>query len=410
MKSKFKAVKYLYLISLISGVGAFASAETVDVRVNDIPSRVLVSEVGVHNGKQGLISREVGTTSRREITVSIPKRYIVKDSSGVIDLKESLNKWGREAAKAREPNAPVWTSSGVYFPYSPVSSSKTYYVPLINVIDNISNTPGTMITTSGEDGLPILLAGSADAMSVNRVKYYNGQTVDNGKKGPSKNLSTQEWQDRYDEIRKNRVDKNAKSTKVDVPTADPNSNISHSNSAIANQVRALANQGSVTCNKTSNAGHCMLCNCMQESIGEPEAGQIAVGRVTITRFERKGFPDSICGVVWSGSQRSSGSAFSWTMEAERSPKRFSAGEVRTCAASTLKAIELGGWAFDHFYANKGLNAISAPSWARDYASRRTPQQVGNHLFLNSGRSVVQSFRSQNQTQTVSADSAERGLQ
>lgn len=60
-------------------------------------------------------------------------------------------------------------------------------------------------------------------------------------------------------------------------------------------------------------------NCLAEAIyyearSEPKAGQIAVAHVIQNRILSKHYPDSICGVVYEGSERRTGCQFSFTCD------------------------------------------------------------------------------------------------
>lgn len=56
---------------------------------------------------------------------------------------------------------------------------------------------------------------------------------------------------------------------------------------------------------------CMTKNIYYEARGESLLGQLAVANVTMNRVGKKGFMDTVCGVVYQPSQ------FSWTLEPEQ---------------------------------------------------------------------------------------------
>lgn len=61
---------------------------------------------------------------------------------------------------------------------------------------------------------------------------------------------------------------------------------------------------------------CLAMNIYHEARGEPLAGQLAVGLVTMNRVESPRFPDDICSVVkqgryWQGNPVRNKCAFSW---------------------------------------------------------------------------------------------------
>jgi N-acetylmuramoyl-L-alanine amidase len=61
---------------------------------------------------------------------------------------------------------------------------------------------------------------------------------------------------------------------------------------------------------------CLAMNVYHEARGEPQAGQIAVARVTLNRVASHRYPDTVCEVVfqkkWDRIRRRYVSAFSWT--------------------------------------------------------------------------------------------------
>ena len=57
---------------------------------------------------------------------------------------------------------------------------------------------------------------------------------------------------------------------------------------------------------TENQLECMALNIYHEARGEEPLGQVAVAQVVMNRVQHDWFPDTICDVVYQGSQ------FSWT--------------------------------------------------------------------------------------------------
>lgn len=62
----------------------------------------------------------------------------------------------------------------------------------------------------------------------------------------------------------------------------------------------------VSLKATDTEFDCLTRNIYHEARGEPFKGKVAVGLVTLNRTESKGYPNTICGVVYQKHQ------FSWT--------------------------------------------------------------------------------------------------
>lgn len=76
--------------------------------------------------------------------------------------------------------------------------------------------------------------------------------------------------------------------------------------------RALRFAGSIV--DRSRAEHCLTQAIYYEAASEPDAGQRAVAQVVLNRVAHPAYPDTVCGVVFQGSERSTGCQFSFTCD------------------------------------------------------------------------------------------------
>ncbi|MGD0190744.1 MAG: cell wall hydrolase [Rhizomicrobium sp.] len=117
-----------------------------------------------------------------------------------------------------------------------------------------------------------------------------------------------------------------------------------------------------------------------EARGEGREGQEAIAEVVFHRMKARGYPRSICGVVYQGSERGHGCQFSFACDGElqlpKSPSAWS--RARLLAAKIMAgAVQLGDITGDaiSFHA-----ADIQPDWA-DTMERTI--QIGNHVFYRS---------------------------
>lgn len=121
--------------------------------------------------------------------------------------------------------------------------------------------------------------------------------------------------------------------------------------------------------------HCMSEAIYYEARSETRSGQIAVAEVIQNRVKNKHFPNTVCGVVYEGSERSTGCQFTFT-----------------CDGSMDRAPEGKGWDRSVDVANLVMSSGYTPSthWATHYhttevdpkwsKTMRMTRQVGNHVF------------------------------
>ncbi len=64
----------------------------------------------------------------------------------------------------------------------------------------------------------------------------------------------------------------------------------------------------------SRAEQCLTAALYYEARSEPDAGQRAVAQVILNRVAHKSYPDTVCGVVYQGSERTTGCQFSFTCD------------------------------------------------------------------------------------------------
>lgn len=64
----------------------------------------------------------------------------------------------------------------------------------------------------------------------------------------------------------------------------------------------------------SRALRCLTAAVYYEAASEPDAGQRAVAQVVLNRVAHPAFPDTVCGVVYQGSERSTGCQFTFTCD------------------------------------------------------------------------------------------------
>lgn len=86
--------------------------------------------------------------------------------------------------------------------------------------------------------------------------------------------------------------------------------------------RALYLAGSLT--DRARAQYCLTMAVYYEAASEPDAGQRAVAQVVLNRVAHPAFPDTVCGVVFQGSERTSGCQFTFTCDGSltRQPARM----------------------------------------------------------------------------------------
>lgn len=120
--------------------------------------------------------------------------------------------------------------------------------------------------------------------------------------------------------------------------------------------------------------------CLAEAVyyearSETKAGQIAVAQVVRNRVLSKHYPDSICGVVFQGSERSTGCQFSFTCDGsmDRAPKGRSWERSKTVASYVLSQSPGSRIGRSTHYHTTAID----PHWS---GSLERTAQVGSHIF------------------------------
>jgi len=87
----------------------------------------------------------------------------------------------------------------------------------------------------------------------------------------------------------------------------------------------------------SRALKCLTDALYYEAANEPEAGQRAVAQVILNRMRHPVFPNSVCGVIYQGSERATGCQFSYSCDGSmaRVPARTSWLRAQNVAAQAL---------------------------------------------------------------------------
>jgi spore germination cell wall hydrolase CwlJ-like protein len=86
--------------------------------------------------------------------------------------------------------------------------------------------------------------------------------------------------------------------------------------------RSLRAIGSYT--DMARAQHCLTQAVYYEAASEPDAGQRAVAQVVLNRVMHPSYPNTVCGVVYQGSERTTGCQFTFTCDGalNRVPNRY----------------------------------------------------------------------------------------
>ncbi len=105
--------------------------------------------------------------------------------------------------------------------------------------------------------------------------------------------------------------------------------------ASAHLIRPVAFRASLTDN--SRALQCLTSAVYYEAGLEPDAGQRAVAQVVLNRVRHPSYPRTVCGVVFQGSERSTGCQFSYTCDGSlrRVPSRYHWNRAKKVAALAL---------------------------------------------------------------------------
>jgi spore germination cell wall hydrolase CwlJ-like protein len=120
---------------------------------------------------------------------------------------------------------------------------------------------------------------------------------------------------------------------------------------------------------------CLTAAVYYESATEPLEGQRAVAQVVLNRLRHPAYPNTVCGVVWQGSERSTGCQFTFTCDGSlaRAPSQVHWRRARAVAEAALAGQVYApvGWA-THYHTNWVV-----PYWS---SSLVKVANVGTHIF------------------------------
>ena len=127
----------------------------------------------------------------------------------------------------------------------------------------------------------------------------------------------------------------------------------------------------------TRALECLTAAIYYEAASEPDQGQRAVAQVVLNRVAHPSFPNTVCGVVYQGSERSTGCQFSFACDGAlaRVPSRFFWNRARDVAAQALAGyVEPSVGLATHYH----TNAVH-PYWA---PSLQFITAIGAHRFYS----------------------------
>ena len=127
----------------------------------------------------------------------------------------------------------------------------------------------------------------------------------------------------------------------------------------------------------TRALECLTAAIYYEAASEPDQGQRAVAQVVLNRVAHPSFPNTVCGVVYQGSERSTGCQFSFSCDGSliRVPSKFFWERARGVAAQALSGyVESSVGLATHYH----TNAVH-PYWA---PSLHFITSIGAHRFYS----------------------------
>ncbi|MBS0481240.1 MAG: cell wall hydrolase [Proteobacteria bacterium] len=126
----------------------------------------------------------------------------------------------------------------------------------------------------------------------------------------------------------------------------------------------------------SRALECLTAAIYYEAASEPDQGQRAVAQVILNRVAHPGFPGTVCGVVYQGSERSTGCQFSFTCDGSlaRVPSRFFWQRAMAVAQAALSGyVERSVGLATHYH-----TIAVHPAWDAQMNHITT---IGAHMFF-----------------------------
>ena len=137
--------------------------------------------------------------------------------------------------------------------------------------------------------------------------------------------------------------------------------------------RSLRVAGSLT--DQARAQQCMTQAIYYEAASESDAGQRAVAQVVLNRLAHPAYPSTVCGVVFQGSERSTGCQFTFTCDGSlaRQPSAFMWGRASRIARQALAGAVYAPVGLATHYHTLAVN----PYWA---SSLDEVAVIGAHQF------------------------------
>jgi len=137
--------------------------------------------------------------------------------------------------------------------------------------------------------------------------------------------------------------------------------------------RALRAVGSLS--DRARAQQCLTLAIYYEAASEPDAGQRAVAQVVLNRVAHPAYPDTVCGVVFQGSERATGCQFSFTCDGslDRRPAKMWWDRAATVARQALAGAVYAPVGLATHYHTVQIH----PYWAD---SLETVGTIGAHRF------------------------------
>lgn len=132
-----------------------------------------------------------------------------------------------------------------------------------------------------------------------------------------------------------------------------------------------------TAKASAREAECLAEAIYYEARGETRKGQIAVAQVVTNRVRSKHFPDSVCDVVYQGSERRTGCQFTFTCDGsmDRDPAGRPWDRAQLVASYVLNQDPDSLVGRSTHYHTKAVN----PKWARTLKQQKV---VGDHIFYS----------------------------
>ena len=146
-----------------------------------------------------------------------------------------------------------------------------------------------------------------------------------------------------------------------VPALDPLAHWDNEPDPASPVARALRQAG--TALDRTRALQCLTAAIYYEAASEPDAGQRAVAQVVLNRVAHPSYPNTVCGVVYQGSERSTGCQFSFTCDGSlaRVPSRMFWDRAQRVAADALTGLVYAPVGLATHYHTIAVHPYWAPS-------------------------------------------------